>query len=146
MNSFAEGLKNNTNLTCLDLRNNILTGNLHILVEALYANKTLKSLVLNNSQLKDSDIISFCGLLLMENSLTSIDFGNFSQTKKEMTLLKGSNSLSDEGCKSLCNALAINKTLTEVNVSGTFLTDNSYKFMGQALKSKFLFWKEFQFP
>lgn len=77
LHSFAEGLKNNTNLKSLNLQNNIITGNLHILVEALYENTTLNTLILNNSQILDKDIISFCGLLLMDNcKITSVDVGN----------------------------------------------------------------------
>lgn len=122
VNSFIHLLHANHHLTDLSLTNNfIVQPNINVLLNSLKENKTLKKLKLGNNH-NDSNlpftywpatIDAIVALINKNNTLESLDISSLSPT----------DGFNQPLAEQLARALAENKTLKKINLSGHHLTD-----------------------
>ena len=102
MSFIADALKKNSSLTFLSLSNNLYMANTRAIANMLFENRTLQSLNLNGTFIKDKEIISIAQALEHNSSLKQLDLVG---TRTENT-----------GYQAIVSMLTKNTTLRELQI------------------------------
>jgi Ran GTPase-activating protein (RanGAP) involved in mRNA processing and transport len=147
--SISNMLKVNNTLQVLNLKGNAMGNNGELMADALKVNGSLTSLDISNCGFGfDEDCIRLSEALAQNNSLTELKldnnristsnvlFGSLKVNSSLKTLSIKSILLSTEGVNSLCDALTVNRTLTELDLGSNRIGVQSLKeLMTKPLKS-----------
>jgi hypothetical protein len=117
-NEFLSILLSSRSIIYLNLSNNILR---EIVATELKTNNTLLELVLESTQISDTEAAAIARSLNIN--------------KKLMTINLASNQIGNKGATALAESLTTNKTISFVNLSGNSIGDSAVKSLAYRLKS-----------